>query len=380
VTCRERVLASINHREPEKLPVDLGGTGGTTLTAGAYVKLRNALSLPPKQPVFTNRYAQIVEIDEDVLKQFEIDTRGVYPLPGENWAFTEKEKGEYKISRDEWGVGYRMPLEGGRYYDLFDYPLQGKAEKDILTYQFPKGDDTARVEGLRKKAEQYREKGFPVCFGRTFGYGILHTGTRLLGYDDYFTKMLLEPELIDRFSERLLEEKRRFYDTVLTELGDCIDIVWELDDLGTQRGALIDPELYRSRIKPFHKRLFAFIKEKAPHIKILFHSCGSIREVIPDLIEIGADILNPVQTNAEGMDPEGLKREFGSELTFWGGGIETQTTLPNASVDEIKDTVRKRVEILGRGGGFVFATVHTIQDDVPPEHILALFEALDEYR
>ncbi len=319
MTSRERVLTAVEHREPDKLPVDLGGTGGTTLTGGAYAKLRNALSLPPKQNVFTNRYAQIVEIDDDILNQLQIDTRGVYPLTGKNWSFTEK-------------------------------------------------------------AEQYREKGFPVCLGRTFGYGILHTGTRLLGYDDYFTKMLLEPELVDRFSERLLEEKQRFYDTVLTELGDCIDIVWELDDLGTQRGALIDPELYRSRIKPFHRRLFSYIKEKAPHIKILFHSCGSIREVIPDLIEIGVEILNPVQTNAEGMDFVGLKQEFGSELTFWGGGIETQTVLPNATADEIKDTVRRRVEILGPGGGFVFATVHTIQDDVPPENILALFEALDEYR
>ena len=380
MTSRERVLTAVEHREPDKVPVDLGGTGGTTLTARAYAKLRNALSLPPKQTVFTNRYAQIVEIDDDILRRFQIDTRGVYPLTGKNWSFTEKTEGDYLISRDEWGVGYRMPVAGGLYYDLFDYPLRGKSEKDILAYQLPKGDDTARVAGLRKKAEQYREKGFPVCLGRTFGYGILHTGTRLLGYDDYFTKMLLEPELVDRFSERLLKEKQRFYDTVLTELGDCIDIVWELDDLGTQRGALINPDLYRSRIKPFHRRLFSYIKEKASHIKILFHSCGSIREVIPDLIEIGVEILNPVQTNAEGMDPVGLKQEFGSELTFWGGGIETQTVLPNATADEIKDTVRRRVEILGPGGGFVFATVHTIQDDVPPENILALFEALDEYR
>jgi uroporphyrinogen decarboxylase len=179
--------------------------------------------------------------------------------------------------------------------------------------------------------------------------------------------------------DRVLELKINYFDTLLTEIGDQVHIVRELDDLGSQQGLLISPEMYREFIKPRQKKLFDFIKRKAPGVKILFHSCGSVYEIIPDLIEVGADILNPVQVTAASMDSLKLKKEFGSEITFWGGGVDTQEILPRGTAQQVRDEVKRRIDDLAPGGGFVFATVHNIQEDVPIENIIALLETLREY-
>jgi len=171
----------------------------------------------------------------------------------------------------------------------------------------------------------------------------------------------------------------RYWEKALSLLGDLVDVVQEGDDYGGQQGLLISPRIWRDVFKPRLHQLFSHIKRCAPHVFIFFHSCGSIYEIIPDLIEVGVDILNPVQVAAANMDTKRLKREFGDCLTFWGGGVDTQKILPRGTPEQVREEVKRRIEDLAPGGGFVFATVHNIQADVPPENILAMWEAVQEF-
>ena len=160
---------------------------------------------------------------------------------------------------------------------------------------------------------------------------------------------------------------------------DVVDVVTYADDYGTQQSQLISPAMFRKQLKPRVRVLFERIKQLAPHTKQFFHSCGNVRPLIPDYIEIGTEILNPVHIRAAGMDPVALKRDFGRDVVFWGGGIDTQGVLPHGTPQDVKDDVRRNIEALAPGGGFVFNTVHNIQADVPPENVIAMLEALAEY-
>jgi len=383
MTPRQRLLTVLNHKIPDKLPLDLGGTATSTITVGAYLKLRQFLNLPQKKPEIVSRVAQTVKPDLDFLEYFKIDTRSVWPYhPRDNniWNSNVNIDGQYEKYYDEWGTGFRRPINSGLYYDSFYYPLAGdKGEKDINSYKYPEGNEKDRIKGLKEQCEQYREKGYPVIFAHTIGYGIMSGAARLMGYNDYLTKLLLEPKVIDNLSEHILETKKRFWNMVLNELGELIDVAFVMDDLGTQRGPFISPEVYRNRIKPYHNKLISFIKSKSSNIKIFFHSDGSVIQFIPDLIEIGVDVLNPVQLTTKGMDPFILKKEFGKDICFWGGGIDTQNTLPKGSIKDIKKEVRKNITMLSKGGGYIFAAVHNIQDDVPPQNILAAFDTVNRF-
>ena len=380
MTPRERIISALERKEPDRLPVDFGATATTTITREPYIELREYLGLPPVEPRNLSFTAQSVCPDEDVLSLFEIDTRGV--KPGASSAFSGKitVEGDYEWYYDESGIGCRRPLDRGLYFDLAYHPLKDKPASYIDSAFFPRGDDPGRIKGLREVCEKHRKAGYPTVLSPSVARGILHQGTALLGFEDYFTRLYLEPGLIDRISRRILETKIAFYDMVLGEIGDVLDVVTEADDLGTQRGPFISPEMYRSRFKPLQAELFSEIKRRAPHIKILYHSCGSVVEFIPDLIDIGVDALNPVQVSAYGMDPDRLKGEYGKDICFWGGGIDTQNVLPGKTPAEVKDEIKKMLDVWVPGGGYVFATVHNVQADVSPENVIAMFEALEEFR
>ena len=380
MTPRDRLLAALNHRLPDRLPVDLGSTATSTITEGAYTALRSFLGLPAVAPRILSFTAGSVVPDRDLLEYLRVDTRGVKPRGASGGGSPVRIDGRYEVYFNEWGVGYRRPLDSGLYFDQYLHPLKGADRSTIRSYTFPRGDDPARKTGMRVECEALRDAGFPVVMSQSFGSGILHGGTALFGFEDYFCRLLLEPALIDEVSERLLEGKLAFWDMVLGEIGDLVDVVMEGDDLGIQRGPFLSLSAYRKRIKPYQQRLFAFLKQKAPGVKVLYHSCGSISEFIPDLIEIGIDALNPVQLSAAGMDPHVLKREYGRDLTFWGGGVDTQENLPHGSVRSIRNEVRRNIDIWSKDGGYVFATVHNIQADVPPRNVAAMYEAVDEFR
>ena len=380
MTHRNRLQAALNHREPDRLPVDLGSTATSTITSRAYLNLRAYLGLPEVEPRILSFTAGSVRPDADLLEYFDIDTRGVKPGAAAGSKTEIRVDGEYEVYFNEWGVGYRRPLEGGLYFDQYLHPLSGADAGRIREHPLPPGGDRSRIRGLRAECQALRDAGYPVVLSQSMGTGILHGGTALFGFEDYFCRMLLEPEIIDGISERILQQKLAFWKMVLDEIGDLLDVVTEADDLGTQRGPFLSLSDYRKRIKPYQERLFSFIKGEAPEIKILYHSCGSVVDFIPDLIEIGVDALNPLQLSALGMDPLRLKREYGRDLVFWGGGVDTQRILPLGTCEEVKDETRRRVEVWMKHGGYVFAPVHNIQPDVPPENIVAMFEAVNEFR
>ena len=194
---------------------------------------------------------------------------------------------------------------------------------------------------------------------------------------------MLDPFMHERNSDKLIGKladlKIEFWDALLDQAGDAVDIVGEGDDYGTQQSQLISPEQFRSYYKPHFDRVLAFIKRKKPHLKILFHSCGNVRPILPDLIEMGVDILNPVHVTATGMEPMQLKKDFGKDLVFWGGGVDTQHILPSGTPEQVKNNVKRNIDALAPGGGFVFSTIHNIQAEVPPQNIAAMMAALREY-
>ncbi len=380
MTGRERVLTALEHSEPDRVPLDLASTHVTGIAVIAYQRLRAHLGLPKREPQICDYIQQVCVPHEDVMERFGVDTRGLFPWVSSNWNFTPDDKGDAWEVVDEWGLVYRMSKDEGLYYNLVLSPLDGPAvtAEQIDGHSWPRADDPARLEGLREQAQRFRSEGKAVVI-KGLAAGLSEMAIRLRGMENFLVDLLADEKIACRLLDKLLELKLRFWQMALPELSDLVDIVLEADDYGTQESQLISPEHFRRIFKPRLAELFRGIKEAAPHVKILFHSCGSVREIIPDLIEIGMDILNPVHIRAAGMEPAGLKRDFGDAISFWGGGVDTQGVLPNGTPEQVRDDVRRNVEALAPGGGYVFNTVHNIQADVPPENIVAMYDALAEF-
>ena len=376
----QRILMAIDHKEPDRVPFDLGGTESTSISLKAYSALRDRLALPKKEPEILSFGGQLAQPDSDLCQLMGVDTRRITRRNLSGWKLVVDEDIESWRFTDEWGAVWKMPKVDGHYFDMISNPLRGADFDHVRKYIWPDGKDPALAAGLADEARKvFMESRAALVLDARIGNGFFHTGAIIEGYEEMFTDLAFAPEKVNYILDHILDLKLNYFETLLSEVGEQIHIVRELDDLGSQQGLLISPEMYREYIKPRQKILFDFIKRKAPGVKLLFHSCGSIYPIIPDLIEIGVDILNPVQVSAADMDSAKLKREFGKEITFWGGGIDTQQVLPHGTPLEVKDEVRRRIDDLAPGGGFVFATVHNIQEDVPVENVIALWETLSEY-
>ena len=377
---RERVLTTLKHKEPDHVPFDLGGTGNTGIHKIAYRNLLSHLRIEKEEIRTSILTEQLAEIDEEVLQKLNVDVRGIYPNSPSSWDLEIKEESRYRSYMDEFGVKLSMPKEKGLYYDIAESPLSGAITvEDIENYSWPDLQDPSRIEGIREKIQQLSEEIDTAIVLNTFYVGILESGEWLRGFKDFFIDLASNSPLVESLLDIVTDMRMKYWEMVLDEVGDLADVVVELDDVGMQDRLLISPETYRKFIKPRHKRLFSFIKRKAPNIHIQLHSCGSVYDLIPDFIEVGVEILNPVQVSAAKMDTKRLKREFGDELTFWGGGVDTQKVLPYGTPEEVREEVKRRINDLAAGGGFIFSTVHNIQADVPPENIMAMWEALQEY-
>ncbi|NPV85722.1 MAG: hypothetical protein HPY45_06905 [Anaerolineae bacterium] len=264
---------------------------------------------------------------------------------------------------------------------MFYHPLaQAQSLDDVKTYSFPDPHDAQRYRGLREQARHAAEIERQAVVLAGISSGILELAAWLRGYEKHYADFIDNLPMLEFLLDKALEIKLAYWEKALAEVGEYVDVVEEADDLGGQYRTLISPKMYRTIVKPRHKMLFDFIHRRTK-AKIFFHSCGAIRELIPDLIEIGVDILNPVQVNAAGMDSTALKRDFGRDIAFWGGGVDTQGAFGSGKVDvqAVKDDVRRRIDDLAPGGGFVFSAVHNIQENVPPENIIAMWEAWRDY-
>jgi len=376
---RERVQMALNHKEPDRVPFDLGGSVLTSIHVQAYRRLRRYLGLADIEPRISDIFQQIVQVDDDVLDRLGVDVKNVAPRSSATFQIDIRDMGEYTYFYDEFKIGWRMPKDGGLYYDMFDHPLSGNiTAEDIDRFPWPNPLDPSRFVGLREAAVRVaNEEGRAVLMGNMCA-GVLEVTAWMRGFADYYADLAGNQKLIGHLMDKVLELKLAYWAKALELVGDIVDVVQDADDFAGQFGMLISPQTYRALVKPRHKELFDFIHQRT-RAKVFFHSCGSIRSVIPDLIEVGVDILNPVQVSAAGMDSAELKREFGKDLVFWGGGVDTQNVLGAGTPDDVRAEVRRRLDDLMPGGGFVFATVHNIQANVPPENIVALWETVQEH-
>ncbi|MEI6873883.1 MAG: uroporphyrinogen decarboxylase family protein [Spirochaetota bacterium] len=375
MTGRERVDAAFAHRESDKVPFDFGGHLISGIHRKAYIRLREALGLPKVDTPVFHRRQQTVLPHVDLLQSLDVDTFSI-ASSAHRVEFWEDET--YESYRDEFGAEWHRRKDGGLYFDLAKSPFAGEGGLEkARTVAPPDWAEPFRTEGLPERAAQAGS----ACQVLDLPMGLeVQDGCFFIrGYMDFFMDLAADEEGAAYLMDRQLDMQLAWWNAALGRLPE-ISVIRIGDDLGDQRSTLISPELYRSLVKPRHAKLFAAIKTSFPKVKILLHCDGAIRDLLPDLIEIGIDGLNPVQYTLPGMDAAGLKRDFGRDLTFWGGGLDTQSELPKGSPAAIKDAVKRNIDTLAPGGGFVCCQTHIIQSDVPTENLVAYFEAVSSCR
>ncbi len=370
---RERVQLALNHREADHVPLDIAGTGVSQIHITAYTNLRKHLNLPECEPQFIFLAEQLAHFETDIADRLETDFAFVLPQSPTGFETVIRTEGAYEAFTDEWGIGWKKPKKGGFYFDMYHHPLaNAETLDDFKAYQLPDPLNEGRYLNLRAEVEAARARGKAIVLAGP-GAGILEIYTWLRGYEQFYVDLALNHEFVAYMLDRLVEFKQAYWERVLPDFGNLVDVVCEHDDLAGQRALLFSPDTYRSLVKPRHKKLFQFIKAHAP-VKLFYHTDGAVRPLIGDLIDAGMDILNPVQFTAANMELKSLKQEFGRDLVFWGAGVDTQGVLGNGTPEEVKEDVKRNIESLACGGGFIFATVHDIQANVPPENIMAMWE------
>jgi uroporphyrinogen decarboxylase len=376
---RERMLRALNHQTPDRMPIDLGGFQ-TGIHRDAYKALIDYLGFD-EEIVILDPVQQIVRLSERVLERFHVDTRYVCAHGPESFKggieLNRRKDRLWHDLRDEFGVIWSMPDDEPNYMDISYHPLADATIKDLTDYPFPHGDDATRFTGVREEAQRLRrETPYALCTGIS---GVVYEICWYMrGLEKWFEDLLTNQRFCEALIDRILKYWIDFETGFMKAVGDIVDVVMIGDDLAGQSGPLFSPALYRKIVKPRQKALVQHLKSLT-RAKIWYHTCGDCWEHIPDLIDNGIDILNPVQIGLKNMEPNALKNRFGRNLVFWGGGIDAQHVLPFATPETVRDEVRKNLKVFMPGGGYVFNSVHNIQKGVPPENIVALFDAAYEF-
>lgn len=399
---RERVRAAIRHQPTDILPVDFGGMRSTGINAVAYNRLLKALGVENRCARLYDVFQQLAEPDPEVLERLGgdvVQAHRLYPAFGiaiDRWRPSKladgsdclvpydyrpvrNAKGGFDILDPDGNVISRMP-NGGFYFD-------------VIRHRFEDLEEPEDVDGVRFTPMSEKEMSFIENECRTlrettdkailFAYGgnVFEAGQTDFGFETFFCDLAANQEMLHRWFEKLTDCYLTELRALLPRIAPYIDVIQMGDDLGTQLTTQISPAMYREMIKPYHRKIYGYVRENFPEVKVFLHSCGAICDLIPDLIDAGVEILNPVQISANGMDPAKLRREFGADLTFWGGGANMQTFVPTAAPDQIREHVDGLIRTFYDGrGGYVFTQVHNIQYNVEPEKILAIYDTARRYR
>ena len=374
MTSRERVLACLSHQEPDRIPIALGQATGDGITLVAYRNLLRHLGMSEGSARLKDTRAQTAKVDEEVLRRFRVDFRGMGLGAPDNWK--DRWLDDHTV-QDEWGIVRTRP-PGGYYFDLCRSPLAEEATLSAVEHHpWPDPRDPGRYRGLKEKARQlHEETEYAVVLDLNCAFFL--RCCELRGWENFYMDLIADVPFAEALMDRYLTIRLAMAERALQEVGDDVDIVMVTsDDLGMTERTLISPALYRALIKPRQKRTFDFFKARTG-AKRYCHTDGAIYPLLPDLVEIGMEVLNPVEVRAAGMgDTQKLKREFGDRLTFW-GAVDTHHILPCGTPGEVREEVRRRIQDLGPGGGYVVSPVHNIQPDVPPENVVAMYEAAYE--
>jgi uroporphyrinogen decarboxylase len=408
LTSQERVMMAVDHREPDRVPIDLGGHRSSGIMAIAYNKLKKYLGITSGDIYVYDFVQQLAIIEPKVLDRFGVDTiemgRGFSLSPSDwrDWVLPDGTPCKIPafihpvIVGDDWRIYHEdgtliaIQKQGSLYFEQTCFPLAQSSDTlfdDLATPSekvmwntlgsppAPIGYDKDGLAQLAAGAKALRASTDRAIIG-LFGGNLLETGQFLFRNDNFYMLLAAEPSRAHRFLDKLVETHLENLEAFLSAVGPYTDIIMFGDDLGMQTGPQISPRMYREFFNPREKLMWARAKELAD-VKVMLHSCGGLYPLMPDLIDAGLDIIQPVQTSAHDMQPERLKQEFGKDICLWGGGCDTQQILPLSTPDEIAAHVRQRCDILSPGGGFVFQQVHNIMADVPPENIVAMLDAVN---
>ncbi|MFO7669787.1 MAG: uroporphyrinogen decarboxylase family protein [Bacteroidales bacterium] len=386
MTSRERVALALKHEEADRIPYDLGGTTVTSITRNAYQAAMKARGMSTEYDVNeVDPISQIVTPIEENLVALKSDTRRIGSMRIPEYHLRKRVNGKSTRVTDFYGCDWELIEGKDLYFNQKTFPLEKYSSISEGLVHLPRTSLEDFHSILRKDLDrQILQVGEHACVVDRHVAGFTENSVRIRGYENWYMDTVMDPEGVDKLIAIVLEDKINYWDEVIDwaiENGQAerIQVIAECDDLGTQSSTILDPDVLRTLVIPRLKTLFTHVKKRLPHVKVFMHTCGSVRELLPDLIEAGMDILNPVQFTAAHMDLAGLKRDFGKDLTFWGGGVDTQSVLNNGSPEEVSDQVKRIIDILAPGGGFVFAPVHNVQDDVSPDNFWAMWDALQEY-
>lgn len=410
MTGRERVLAAIAHKEADRVPIDQGSMRSTGIMAVAYNRLKEHLAIDGPPTFLYDLIQQLAQPDDWYLERYHVDAVDAgraftKPFKWQPWTLPDGSPAVapswFKPEMRDGGIYYKdasgdllgkMPA-GAYYLDQCYWPLSGE---DGLDNYEPLGDNMAKVTWAALPTSPFDEPvtderldeiarvlhayhaSSPYSVSLALGCNLFEWSQFLFGMENLYCHMGAEKQRLGKFLDRLTEHHIANLSRILPKLRGAIDVLVVGDDLGMQSGPQMSRATYRELFFPRHKRIYEFAKQQSG-AHIFLHCCGGVYQLLPDLIEAGVEILNPVQTTARHMEPERLKREFGADLTFWGGGCDTQKVLPLGTPEEVREDVKRRMEIFMKGGGFVWAPIHNIMADIPPQNIVAALEAASEF-
>jgi len=367
MTHRERVMAALSHEEPDRVPMDLGGSLVSTIVSEVYPGLRAELNLSVHSGKDSLQYAGLAGIDQDVREALEVDIIHAPRTFGiRNRDTTLLEDSFY----DEWGARWHKP-KGGHYY-IEHAPFEVDATSGVVErHRWPKPQELVHTEGLAEAVRKIRQDT-DYAISLELQGRVMSMGQFLRGFESWMMDLAANEVFIEALLERTTKLQIEANDIILNEIGDLVDIVYTLDDLGGQHGPLVSPGCFSRLLKPYSAQIWGHIREKTS-AKLMHHCCGSIYPFIGDFVELGVQVLNPVQVSAANMEPSKLKSDFGQDLCFW-GGVDTHNVMPNGSKKEVAEEVARRIKQMGQHGGFILAAVHNLQREVPPSNIITLFD------